>query len=94
MFARSIRSIRQIRENPRLIIILMQQPIIGFDQDEVGDWRAILACGHRQHVRHNPPLVERPWVLSAEGRARFVGVLVECKRCDEEGREELATDSD
>lgn len=62
----------------------MEQAIIGFEQDEEGDWRAILACGHRQHVRHNPPLVERPWVLTAAGRARFVGFLLDCKRCDEE----------
>lgn len=62
----------------------MQQVIVGFDQDEVGDWRAILACGHRQHVRHNPPLVERPWVLTPEGRGQFLGYSLECKRCDEE----------
>lgn len=61
----------------------MEQPIIGFDQDELGDWRAILACGHRRHVRHNPPLVERPWVLTEEGRNRFLGVRLECKACDE-----------
>lgn len=62
----------------------MRQPIIDFDQDEHGDWRAILACGHRQHVRHNPPLSERPWVLTAAGRARFIGYTLECVRCDEE----------
>ena len=61
----------------------MNQPIIGFDQDELGDWRAVLACGHRMHVRHNPPLIDRPWVLSPEGRARFVGTLENCKACDE-----------
>lgn len=31
-----------------------QQPIVGFHQDEEGDWVASLACGHNQHVRHNP----------------------------------------
>ncbi|MDE2150449.1 MAG: DUF3565 domain-containing protein [Gammaproteobacteria bacterium] len=29
----------------------MRQPIVDFDRDEAGDWRAILACGHRQHLR-------------------------------------------
>jgi hypothetical protein len=62
----------------------MKQPIVGFEQDDLGDWRAILACGHRQHVRHNPPLVERPWVLTKDGRRRFLGHLLDCKRCDEE----------
>jgi len=62
----------------------MLRPIIDYDQDELGDWRAILACGHRQHVRHNPPLVERPWVLTPEGRARFLGYSLNCVKCDEE----------
>ncbi|MCA9867996.1 MAG: DUF3565 domain-containing protein [Anaerolineae bacterium] len=61
----------------------MEQPIVGFERDELGDWRAILACGHRQHVRHNPPLVERPWVQSAEGRARFIGHRLNCLHCDD-----------
>lgn len=61
----------------------MEQPIIGFDQDEQGVWRAILACGHRQHVRHNPPFVERSWVLTAAGRRRFLGYALDCRRCDE-----------
>ncbi len=61
----------------------MERAIVGFDQDELGDWRAILACGHRQHVRHNPPLVERPWVLTEEGRSRFLGAVLNCKACDE-----------
>jgi RNA polymerase sigma-70 factor (ECF subfamily) len=60
-----------------------KQVIIDFDQDELGDWRAILACGHRQHVRHNPPFVNRPWVLTEEGRSRFLGATLECKACDE-----------
>lgn len=63
----------------------MKQKIIGFDQDEAGDWRAILACGHRQHIRHNPPLAERPWVLTESGRERFLGHELDCKLCDEEG---------
>ena len=65
----------------------MKQQIVGFEQDELGDWRAILACGHRQHVRHNPPLVNRPWVLTQAGRDSFVGHELDCKLCDEEGVE-------
>lgn len=61
----------------------LKQAIVGFEQDEVGDWRAILACGHRQHVRHNPPLVSRPWVLTAAGRRRFLGYELDCLLCDE-----------
>jgi hypothetical protein len=63
----------------------MRQKIIGFEQDEIGDWRAVLACGHRQHVRHNPPLADRAWVLTEPGRERFLGYELDCKLCDEEG---------
>jgi hypothetical protein len=61
----------------------MRQAIIGFHQDEHSDWVADLACGHGQHVRHQPPFVSRPWVLTAEGRARRVGEALDCKTCDE-----------
>ena len=62
----------------------MNQPIIGFHQDEYGDWVADLACGHGQHVRHQPPFVSRPWVLTAEGQARHLGQPLNCKKCEEE----------
>ena len=39
----------------------MKQPIVDYHQDEQGDWVADLACGHGQHVRHQPPFVNRPW---------------------------------
>ncbi len=69
----------------------MKRAIVGFHQDEVGDWVAELACGHGQHVRHNPPLSNRPWVLTSAGRQRFIGFELECKKCDEEaGRGEGA----
>lgn len=63
----------------------MNQPITGWHQDDDGDWVAELACGHGQHVRHNPPFRERAWVLEAEGRGRFIGYELNCVRCDEEG---------
>lgn len=56
--------------------------IVGFDRDEEGHWRALLDCGHRQHVRHVPPLVSRPWVLTPEGRASRVGMRLDCLICD------------
>ena len=50
--------------------VAVERAIAGFEQDEAGDWVALLECGHRQHVRHRPPWRERPWVLTAEGRQR------------------------
>ena len=46
----------------------MKQKIQGFHVDGEGHWVADLACGHQQHVRHEPPWMERPWVLTPEGR--------------------------
>ena len=43
---------------------------------------ADLACGHGQQVRHDPPWQVRPWVLAEEGRARFIGTTLDCKKCE------------
>ncbi|MEE9333047.1 MAG: DUF3565 domain-containing protein [Granulosicoccaceae bacterium] len=60
----------------------MQQAIAGFHTDELNDWVADLACGHTQHVRHNPPWQNRPWVETAESRQEMLGSMLECKLCD------------
>ena len=62
----------------------MKREIVGFDKDDLGDWRARLACGHYQHVRHNPPLVKREWVLSENERKKMLGAELDCKLCDAE----------
>lgn len=62
----------------------MQQAIIGFHLDEENDWVADLACGHAQHVRHNPPWQNRPWVMTEEGRKEKLDVMLECKKCEED----------
>lgn len=59
----------------------MQRQITGFRQDAAGDWIALLDCLHRQHLRHQPPFVERAWVLSAEGRAEHLGAALDCPLC-------------
>lgn len=62
----------------------MQQAIVGFHIDEENHWVADLACGHTQHVRHDPPWQNRPWVLTEQGRKGKLGVMLECKKCEEE----------
>ncbi len=62
----------------------MKRKITGFDKDDEDHWRAILGCGHRQHVRHDPPLTTRDWVLTQKGRDSRIGYELNCKRCDEE----------
>jgi len=61
----------------------MQQAIVGFHIDEENHWVADLACGHTQHVRHDPPWQNRPWVLTEQGRKEKLGVMLECKKCEE-----------
>ena len=57
--------------------------IVGVHQDDEGHWVADLECGHSQHMRHQPPWQNRAWVLTSEGRARFIGVRVGCRQCAE-----------
>jgi Protein of unknown function (DUF3565) len=57
--------------------------IVGFHQDDAGDWVADLECGHTQHVRHNPPWQSRPWVTTPEGRASRIGTELPCAKCVE-----------
>jgi uncharacterized protein len=60
--------------------------ITGFHLDEAGDWVAELACGHGQHMRHQPPWQQRPWVLDPEQRGARVGGAIECPLCDRSDR--------
>ncbi|KPQ30532.1 MAG: Protein of unknown function (DUF3565) [Marinobacter excellens HL-55] len=61
----------------------MKKPITGYHQDDEHHWVAQLACGHNQHVRHDPPRVNRPWVVTPEGRKSMLGFELDCKKCDE-----------
>jgi hypothetical protein len=64
----------------------MKQAIVGYHKDEEDHWVADLACGHSQHVRHDPPWQVREWVVTEEGRNSRLGVELECLKCDEERR--------
>ncbi len=55
--------------------------IVGYHQDDKQDWVAELECGHQQHVRHNPPWMERPWVTTEQGREEHIGHQLICLVC-------------
>jgi hypothetical protein len=55
--------------------------IRAYDQDEEGHWVALLDCGHRQHLRDEPPFAARPWVHEAGARAARLGAPLPCQRC-------------
>ncbi|HEX8558158.1 MAG TPA: DUF3565 domain-containing protein [Pyrinomonadaceae bacterium] len=61
----------------------LKRKITAFQRDEEGHWVAELECGHRQHVRHDPPLVSREWVLTPAGRRSRIGAELRCKLCEE-----------
>ena len=61
----------------------MERAITGFHLDEEGHWVAELDCGHNQHVRHTPPWINRPWVVTAAGRASRLGARLACRKCDD-----------
>lgn len=60
----------------------MKQGITGYHKDEEGHWVAELACGHFQHVRHDPPWTSRPWVTHEAGRRSMLGHRLECRKCN------------
>jgi Protein of unknown function (DUF3565) len=62
----------------------MKQRIVSYQQDEERHWIAILECNHTQHLRHNPPWTNRPWVTTDEGRERHIGAVLNCKKCETE----------
>ncbi|HET8985826.1 MAG TPA: DUF3565 domain-containing protein [Trueperaceae bacterium] len=62
----------------------MKRAIASFEQDHEGHWVARLTCGHTQHMRHDPPLTDRPRVLTEAGRSTLIGIELECRTCDEE----------
>ncbi|HEY4907263.1 MAG TPA: DUF3565 domain-containing protein [Candidatus Acidoferrum sp.] len=55
--------------------------IVGFHQDDAGDWVAELECGHTQHMRHDPPWQSRPWVTTPEGRGSRIDMELPCAKC-------------
>lgn len=55
--------------------------ITGYHLDDEGHWVAQLSCGHNQHVRHDPPWEQRPWVLSPNGRDTMLGFELNCVKC-------------
>jgi hypothetical protein len=57
--------------------------ITGFHLDAENHWVAELECGHQQHVRHDPPWQNRPWVVTPEGRAGALGQTLNCPACVE-----------
>ena len=68
-----------VKKHQKLVDML--QAIIGFHLDEEQHWVADLECGHSQHVRHTPPWQNRPWVMTKQGRKEKLGVMLECKKC-------------
>ena len=52
---------------------MAEQPMVAYHTDDENHWVAELACGHFQHVRHDPPMITRPWVLTEDGRNSMLG---------------------
>lgn len=55
--------------------------IIAFFQDEEAHWAARLSCGHGRHMRHRPPMEDRPWVLDPHKRGEVIGQELPCFKC-------------
>ena len=62
----------------------MKKRIVDYHLDDEHHWVAELECGHEQHVRHQPPWINRPWVRTQDGRDSKLGEMLDCRKCDEE----------
>jgi hypothetical protein len=62
----------------------MKKRIVYYHLDDEHHWVAELECGHEQHVRHQPPWINRPWVTTQEGRDSKLGEMLDCRKCDED----------
>lgn len=69
-------------------------PITAYHQDEDGQWVAELECGHHRHVRHDPPMQSRPWVLTEKGRAQHMGTPIPCWLCAREAADDSGGDAE
>lgn len=69
-------------------MVSVKRRIVGFRQDEQGDWIAQLECGHVQHVRHDPPWTTLSWVTTDEGRTGLPGHQLRCVDCPGIGSED------
>lgn len=61
----------------------VRRKIVGFHRDKEGHWVAELECGHGQHVRHDPPWMNRVWVTTEEERKEHLGRELKCVKCVE-----------
>ena len=64
----------------------MARKIVGYHTDAENHRVAKLECGHDQHVRNAPPIAERPWATTEEGRANRLDQELNCVECDEAPR--------
>jgi hypothetical protein len=67
----------------------MLQAITGYHSDEEKHWVARLQCGHFQHVRHQPPFINRPWVLTNASRDSMLGQQLNCIKCDNNAAKDI-----
>jgi hypothetical protein len=67
--------------------------LLDFHQDVDGHWVANLSCGHTQHLRHQPPWQNRPWVLAAKQRQARLGELFPCGWCAQQATESIQNEN-
>jgi hypothetical protein len=67
----------------------MLQAIVDYHTDEENHWVARLECGHFQHVRHQPPFINRPWVLEKTTRDKMLGQKLNCLKCDNDAAKDF-----
>jgi hypothetical protein len=67
--------------------------LIDFHQDAQGYWVASLSCGHSQHLRHQPPWQNRPWVMTTKQRQARLGEASACGWCAQQATESIQNEN-
>lgn len=60
----------------------MNRKIVDFYLDDDNHWVALLECAHGQHVRHQPPFVNRDWTQTRTGREAMLETELNCLKCE------------
>jgi hypothetical protein len=68
--------------------------LLDLHQDADGHWVASLSCGHSQHLRHQPPWQNRPWVMASTQRQARLGEPFLCGWCAQRETETINNESE
>lgn len=59
----------------------IERKILSIEEETNEEFVASLSCGHKRHLRHDPPRETRPRLLDSQEREAIIGTQIDCGRC-------------